>query len=217
MTVKICLVTDSRGGFFKFFLDRLNDNVNVEYDVLVLKGRKLEELWLRAKEKIITGECERAYIWGGICNLTSPYYYNGRRSFWPLKNVEELTLDLTHILNGIVNEILHLGLYGKISFLPETGINLLAYNRVDCPMGWMLQCHHDISVNIPFLYSAFRNANARLGCTTPWIIDSVYGRNRQGLLYLKHNKLYDGLHPAPCTASDMVKKIIRNTNRALKC
>lgn len=131
--------------------------------------------------------------------------------------MEDLTYDLIHTLNIIVEEILFLGLHGKVSFLPETGANLLAYNGVDCPACWMLQCHYDMSVNIPFLCAAFRDANYRLGCSTQWIFDVVYGRNRQGLLYLKQNKLYDGLHPTPLTASAMVKKIIKDTNRALQC
>lgn len=209
MPRRINIVADSRGGFLQFFLDRHNDNRNVTYSSKILKGRKLEELWLQAKDMLVVGKTDHVYIWGGICNLTSPYYAFGQRSFWPLKSVEELTYDLIHTLNIIVGEIIFLGLDGKVSFMPETGINLLAYNRVEWPARWMLQCQHDMSVNIPFLYTAYKNANFRLGCTTPWIMDSVYGRNKHGLMYPKFSKLYDGLHPSPPTAAD-----IKDVNRA---
>lgn len=217
MPLKITLVADSRGGFLQFFLDRHNDNPNVIYSSKILKGRKLEELWLQAKSLLNSGDSDHVYIWGGICNLTSPYYAYGRRSFWPLKNIEELMYDLIHVLNGIVSEILFLGFYGKVTFLPETGINLLAYNRVELPAGWMLQCQHDMTTNIPFLYTAYKNANFRLGCSTPWIMDTVYGRNKHGLMYPKFCKLYDGLHPAPATAADMARKIIKDANKATQC
>lgn len=208
MSHRINIVADSRGGFLQFFLDRHNDNPNVIYSTKTLKGRKLEELWLQAKDMLIARETDHVYIWGGICNLTSPYYAFGRRSLWLLKSVEELTYDLIHILNTIVSEITFLGLDGKVTFMPETGINLLAYNQVEWPADWMLQCQHDMAVNIPFLYAAFKNANFRLGCTSPWIMDTVYGRNKQGLMYPKFSKIYDGLHPSPSTAADMAKKII---------
>lgn len=217
MPLRVAIIADSRGGFLEYFLNLHNENQNVTYTSLVLKGRRVEELWLQARAKLNSGECDHVYVMGGICNLTSAYFYNGIRSFWPLKNVEDLTYDLMHTLNVIANEALFLGHRGKLTFLPETGADLVLYNHVEYPAAWMIQCQKDLINNIFFLYETIKSINFRLGCSTPWTFDCIYGRNRHGFLYPKFNKLYDGLHPTPSTAADMARKIIKDVNHALRC
>lgn len=214
MVRKIAVITDSRGGFFQHFFNSSNDNPNVTFTTFVLKGRRIEELWIQTKARIFSDLFDHVYIWGGICNLTSPYFHNNTRTFWPLKHPDDLTYDLIHSIRVIVDEILHLGLRGRITFLPETGINLTTYNQIEWPQHWMVQCQHELNMNILFLHNEFKAANTKIGCTTPWTFDTVYGRNRHGMLYPKFAKLYDGLHPTPSTAADMVRKIMKDANDA---
>lgn len=70
------------------------------------------------------------------------------------------------------------------------------------------------NMNVLFLHDTFKKANTKIGCSTPWSYDTVYGRNRHDMLYPKFTKLYDGLHPAPETAADMVRKIVKDINSA---
>lgn len=42
------------------------------------------------------------------------------------------------------------------------------------------------------------------------IFGAIYGRNKHGMQYPKFDKLYDGLHPAPQTLSEIVQKIIKD-------
>lgn len=216
MPFKVAIVADSRGGFLQYFLNLHNENQHVTYTTSVYKGRRIEELWHQARARLSSGECDHVYMLGGICNLTSAYFYNGIRTFWPLKNVEDLTYDLIHTTNIVANEALFLGYRGKLTFLPETGADLLAYNHVEHQAQWMIQCQTDLNNNIFFLYEGIKNINSRLGCITPWSFDCIYGRNRHGFLYPKFNKLYDGLHPTPSTAADMARKIIKDVNHVLQ-
>lgn len=217
MPFKVIIITDSRGGFLQHFLNHFNENQNVSYTTLVLKGRRVEELWLQARTKLNSKEYDHVYVLGGICNLTSAYFYNRIRSFWPLRNMEDLAYDLIHSLNIIANEALFLGHWAKLTFLPETGADLMVYNNVEYPAHWMLQCQVGLNINIFHLYEATKNINSRLGCTTPWTFDCIYGRNRHGNFYLKFSKLCDGLHPTPGTAADMARKIIKDVNHLLRC
>lgn len=212
---KIALVTDSRGGFLQHFLNLYNDNPYITYTTFVFKGRRIEELWLQAKQKLLSGEFYHVYIWGGICNLTSPYFWNGTRSFWPLKHVDDLAHDLIHAINLIANEVNFLDLKGRISFLPETGANLITYNSVCWPQPWMQQCQRDLNINVLYLRDSFKEVNSRMGCSTPWTFDVIFGRNKRGMQYPKYDKLYDGLHPAPRTSAEISRKIIKDANAAV--
>lgn len=65
-----------RGGFFQYFFDRLNNNVNVTYSVVIFKGRKLEELWLQAKAKICAGECDHVYVNACVDQVSFTYIWS---------------------------------------------------------------------------------------------------------------------------------------------
>lgn len=212
MTVKIALFCDSRGGFLQYFLDLGNVNSNIVYTVFTQKWRKLEELWLLAKPRLLSKEFDHVLLWGGICNITSPYFHLGVKYFWPQKNITDLSYDLIFVMHLIANEVIHLGLMGRVTLLPETGANLLMYNQIITPLPWMMQCQADLNENIPFLLEACKHVNDRMGGSTPWTFDTVYSRTRTGEFYIRQGKLYDGLHPNPRATGDMSKKIMGNLN-----
>lgn len=212
MTVKIALFCDSRGGFLQYFLDTGNVNSNIVYTVFTRKGRKLEELWLQAKSKLLSKEFDHVVLWGGICNITSPYFYQGVRYFWPMKNITDLAYDLIFVMDSIAKEVIHFGLTGRVTLIPETGANLLMYNQVISPQPWMMQCQADLNANVPFLLDACKRVNSRMNGYTPWTFDIVYSRSRTGEFYIRQGKLYDGLHPTPMVARDMSKKIMGSLN-----
>lgn len=175
----------------------------------ILKGRRFEELWLQAKQKLLFAEFDHVLIWGGICNPTSPYFFEGRRFFWPLKQVEDLAFDLIFAYESVVHEVNHLRLNGRVTILPETGGDLIMYNQIITPLPWMYQCQFDLNYNICHLLTACKHCNRLMGGVTPWTLDDIYGRTKSGTLYPRHNRLYDGLHPTPQAAGEMAKKIIK--------
>lgn len=191
---------------------RSNHNNGITYRTFLLKGRKLEDLWSVTITKLETGGFDRVYILGGICNITSPYYENNIRYFWPLKSVRDLIDDLCQVIGRLTNNTLHLGKYSKLVFLPEVGADLIAYNNVEFAQPWMLQCQYNLRLYLPRLHDAFKNANYLIGARTPWVVDAVFGRTKKGELYPKYETLYDGLHPSPPAAEKIARQIMKDAN-----
>lgn len=212
MVFKIAIIADSRGGFLQHFFVRNNVNNGITYRTFILKGRKIEDLWSVAITKLETGNFDRVYILGGICNITSPYYDNNIRYFWPLRSVRDLIDELCQIIGRLTNDTLHLGKYGKLVFLPEVGADLIMYNNIEFPQPWMLQAQYNLRRYLPRLHDAVRNANHHLGAQTPWDVDTVFGRTKKGELYPKYELLYDGLHPSPPVAGKIAKQIMKDAN-----
>lgn len=207
--VRIGMFCDSRGGFFQHFFNSNNPNPSVHYTVFTCKGRRFEELWLLAKQKLLALELDYAFIWGGICNITTPSFHGGRKYFWPMRQVTDLAYDLIFAYESVANEVIYLGLHGRVILVPETGRDLIVYNHIASPLPWMHQCQADLNFNIYYLLMACKHSNRRMGSLTPWSLDVIYGRTKSGTLYPRHNRLYDGLHPTPYAAGEMVRKIIK--------
>lgn len=208
MVFKVALISDSRGGFLQHFFICNNNNNQVTYRSFIFKGRKIEDLWSVAMTKLETGNFDRVYLLGGICNITSPHYVGNTRYFWPDKSIQELIVDLCSVIMRLTNDALHLGKYSKLVFLPEIGADLITYNNIDFPQPWMLQCQHNLRLHLPW----FKYANHLLGARTPWIIDAVFGRTKKGDLYPKYELLYDGLHPSPPIANKIARQIMKDVN-----
>lgn len=215
MVLKVAIISDSRGGFLQHFFIMNNTNANVIYRTFIHKGRGLQILWLFAMAKIESGEFDRVYIMGGICDITSPIYCNNTRYFWPLGQLNDLINSLVNSLVEITQETLSRKLYGKVVFLPELGADLIAYNQIQNPMPWMLACQDDLRANLSFLFNSFKYANYCLGARTPWLIDVIFGRTKKGELYPRYELLYDGLHPTPQTAQKYAKQIMKDVNEFL--
>lgn len=147
-----------------------------------------------------------------IFNITSPYYKQNIRYFWPHKSIRDLIDDLCQLIAKLTNDALHLGKYSRLVFLPEIGADLITYNNIEFPQSWMLQCQHNLRLYLPYLPDALKNANHQLGARTPWIIDMVYGRTKKGELYPKYEQLYDGLHPSPPVAEKIARQIMKDVN-----
>lgn len=207
--IRIGIFCDSRSGFLQHFLNTSNLSPNTAYTVFTCKGRRFEELWLQAKHKLLLLEFDHVIVWGGICIITSPYFYGGRKFFWPLKHVTDLAYDLIFAYELVANEVIHLGLIGKVTIMPETGGDLIMYNQIIAPLPWMHQCQADLNYNIYYLLMACKRCNRMMGSLTPWTLDAIYGRTKSGALYPRHSRLYDGLHPSPPAAGEMARKIIR--------
>lgn len=152
---------------------------------------------------------------GGICDITSPVYYNNIRYFWPRKHINELSADLANTLVAITNETLLHGNSGKVVFFPELGADLVTYNQIDFPQPWMFECQNDLCAYLSFLFNSFKYANYRLGVYTPWLIDVIFGRSKKGELYPRYELMYDGLHPAQMTAEKYAKQIMKDVNEFL--
>lgn len=144
--IRIGIFCDSRGGFFQYFLNSYNASPNMQYTVFTCKGRRFEELWLQAKHRLLQCEFEHVIIWGGICNITSPYFYEGRRFFWPLKQVSDLAYDLIFAYETVAHEVNYLGLNGRVTIMPETGGDLIVYNQIITPSPWMQSINRSMSI-----------------------------------------------------------------------
>lgn len=208
---RISIITDSRGRYFQQHFNYLVDlSQEFEISVMVYKGRELYELWIHARSLLLKNEIDHAYLLGGICNLTTPFFQGGRRYFWPGKNLNVLTNNLMQQLIDISVKVRELKLDGMVTILPEIGADLLVYNRTEIVLPWMNDCQQQLDHLLPSVHNATRRVNESMGTRSTWYLDSIYKRTKKGVLYPRYSLLEDGLHPADSTALKMVACIAKD-------
>lgn len=63
---------------------------------------------------------------------------------------------------------------------------------------------------LPLIQDETRQINSLMGAVTPWTLDAIYRKTKNGVWNPNYGLLYDGLHPDPQTAERMVKQILKN-------
>lgn len=210
MAFRVHLVCDSRGALLQQHFDMLNEWDSVLYHTTVLKGKKLLQLWTVGKELLLTDRADKIYLFGGICNLTAPFYSGNRRFFWPPKRRNFLATELAQIHISIYEEARDNGLLGKIAILPEFGADLIRYNDIDQPNSWMCRAQKELDENLPLLHATTKDVNKHLGSLTPWTLDAIYRCTKKGIRYPKYSLLSDGLHPSDEVAKRIVMQILKD-------
>lgn len=74
---------------------------------------------------------------GGICALTEwEYRDSGKREFWPPADVEMRVKEIIITMKEIILNFNLMTHDARMCFIPEAGIDLLAYNKVAVPYPW---------------------------------------------------------------------------------
>lgn len=198
----ILLMTDSRGRFLQGYLNHHNRNFHViNYTVEVHSGSKLNRLWRLTRQHIEENNYDLIYLLGGICDITHKQYVGNNKVFWPLMNQgqigSELIEEYTHIVtefNGLENKNMT-----KICLFPEVGGDFIRYNMASQTNDNLVK-QAAIELSLPSIQRAARSANQQMEIPTPWIIDTIFRRNKRGELVPEYHRLIDGVHPTQRTA-----------------
>lgn len=210
MVFRVTLVCDSRGTNLQHLFNNGNQWNTVAYKVVVLKGRKLWDLWKVAREELLTERADRVYLLGGICNLTSPVFVHGVRFFWPRKRMNNLAAELVQCEIDIYEDAVLHQLKGKVVLIPEMGADLIRYNQIDVPLEWMTTYQKDLDANLPLIHATTKDLNKAMGVKTPWTLDVLYKTTKSGVRYPKYSVLQDGLHPSMNTAERITRQILKD-------
>lgn len=214
MAYNICVVADSRGSRLQDHLNYLNTWPNVSFSVLTMRGKRIQVLWEMTRSLLCNGEADFVYIYGGICDLTSPTYTRGGRQFWVNKRPREAICNLILALNEIYDEAMGLNLFAKFAFMQELGCDLVRYNRIKRPTLWMIQQQTELDLWLPALHRATKDINFSMGVRTPWTLDSIYKHDHRRRFHPRYHLLADGLHPTPEVTSRIAEQLIKDVNEA---
>lgn len=157
-------------------------------------------------------KADKIYLFGGICNLTSPQYIGNRRFFWPHKRLNFLASELAQNYISIYEDVRDNGLFGKLAIFPEFGADLVRYNGIDQPSAWMLRSQTELDDNLPLLHATAKDINRHLGSLMPWTLDVLYRTTKKGIRYPKYSLLTDGLHPSDDVAKKIVIQILKDVD-----
>lgn len=214
MNYTIYVITDSRGALLQRYLDSYNAWPNITYKVEIFKGRKISELWSKAKLFLRSDRANFVYLLGGICDLSTKFIINGRREFWIKKRPKDQVAVLVQLLNQLSEEAIELNLYGKIALLQELGCDFIKYKKIMKPLPWMIQQQNDFDKSLPSLHRATKAINYKLGVRTPWTLDSIYKRTHKKKFYPRYHLLKDGLHPSFQVANRIAHCITKDVSEA---
>lgn len=193
----ILLITDSRGRFLQGYLNHHNRNfLMVNYTVEVHSGSKLNRLWRLTKQRIQENNFDLIYLLGGICDITHKQYVRGNKVYWPNMDQGQIGSELIDEYVRIVTEFNGLKNKNntKICLIPEVGGDFIRYNNAS-PTNDNLVKQSAIELSLPTIQKAAKNANQQLEMPTPWIIDTIFRRNKRGELVPEYQRLEDGIHP----------------------
>lgn len=171
-----------------------NDD-KIIFSVKYRKGAGLVELWELTEFELLQGQTDIIFILGSICDLTDKYG-KGRanRVYWPPHNIKERFTRVKSMLSGMANNYCLLNPRPMLCFLPESGLDLIRYNRVFHPVPFqLLIMQEEFEDCLRDLQQYTVNLNRDMGCTTPWTLE-VTNANRGGRMVPVYDRTYDGLH-----------------------
>lgn len=195
ITKQVYIYTDSRGRWLNHELQLIRDE-DITFHVTSLSGAGLDRLWERAESDLLNRNVDLAIIFGGICNLTDPYFdLEGNRQFWPPFNMDDRFRQVETLIWDIAKNHRLLDLETKLCFIQEPGCDLILYNRIRHPVPPpILVCQEVFEKNLCILQKAIREVNNYLNSPTPWALQVTHDL-RAGKWMPIYHRLYDGLHP----------------------
>lgn len=210
----ILLITDSRGKYLQGYLNHHNRNFSkVVYTVEVHKGSKLQRLWRFAKPYLSTRSYDLIYIYGGICDITQKQRLNGETTYWPNINDGPIGADLISLYHEIANEYANSPdrYTTKMCFIPEVGGNFIVYNQVPYTDQY-IEMQSAIELSLPGIQKAAKDANTLMAISSPWSLDTLYRRNKRGVLVPEYQRLADGIHPSQRMAEKLAIILIKHAH-----
>lgn len=136
----ILVYADSRGAWLGREL-RAQQNDKYHFIVRFRRGAGLIDLWEMIEYDILTGRhhADFIFIYGGVCDLTLRYINRvGRRTYWPHPDMDESFRRVKRLMNEMVNNLRLICPGLRMCFLPESGVDMITYNRVYHPVPYRL-------------------------------------------------------------------------------
>lgn len=208
------LLADSRGAKIVREISRIDPD-DIDFTVTYKRGAKLEDLWELAESQLLRYNTpDLIILFGGVCNLTDKVYTNnGERKFWPPQDIHSRMMEIVATMEIIVSNFNLINKSTKLCFIPEPGMDLLAYNRVILPIPWnMAAIQQKMENELRWLHDATRDINRRLGSNTPRTIEITHSK-RHGRYIPVYSRLPDGLHPSNEIANRYAKTLLRYVRR----
>lgn len=188
---------DSRGAWLGRELRRLNCD-KYTFSVIYRRGACLIDIWEMIENDLIVGNLniDFIFVYGGVCDLTVRYVNRfGRRTYWPQPNMSECFRRMKRMMSDMINNLglIRPGL--RLCFLPESGVDLITYNRIRHPVPWyLLIIQEEFEDRLRDLQWVTRIINSRMSVITPWSLETTHSR-RSGRLVPVYGRSFDGLHP----------------------
>lgn len=188
------IIADSRGAWLMNELAAYNDT-EIVFSVKYRKGAGLAQLWEYVEFELLHGNSDMVFILGSVCDLTDKYG-NTRtgRVYWPPHNIKARFEAVKATLSGMENNYHLLKPRSMLCFLPESGLDLIRYNKVFHPVPFqLLIMQEEFEDCLRDLQQYTIETNKRMGSITPWTLE-VTNVNRGGRMVPVFDRTYDGLH-----------------------
>lgn len=191
----VLIVTDSRGSWLHRELNKYQ-LPHLRFKVVYKKGAGLRSLWELAEWYLLTRQIDYIIFLGGVCDITDKTYYYGYRQFWPPSDLVLRFEELQGYMRDIVHnfKLITHNSNCKLAFLPEPGLDLIAYNKIPHPVPWrLLVTQAELEDHLDLLQLYTRALNSLTGSRTPWSMDISHA-HRNGKMVPVYDRMTDGLH-----------------------
>lgn len=190
------IYADSRGAWLGNELRRFQSDkytISVSYR----RGAKMIDIWEMIEYDLVykSEEIDFIFVYAGVCDLTRrSVTRSGRRIYWPDADIVGSFSRLKRIMNDMINNLMLISPRLKMCFLPEAGVDLITYNRIQHPVPYKLLIVQEVfEDHLRDLQLVTRILNTRMGVMTPWSLDVTH-RWRANRLIPVFERSFDGLH-----------------------
>lgn len=182
----------------------LYNDAEIKFSVKYRKGAGLIELWELVEFELLHGHTDFIFVIGSVCDLTDKYgNWRTGRSYWPPYNIKERFDSVKSKLKGMASNYCLLKPRPMLCFLPESGLDLIRYNKVFHPVPFqLLIMQEEFEDCLRDLQKFVLGINETMGCVTPWTLEVTWV-NRGGRMVPVYDRTYDGLH----YSHDQIKKL----------
>lgn len=188
---------DSRGAWLRRELRRLNAD-KYTFSVFYRRGAGLIDIWEAIEYDLLVGNLniDFIFVYCGVCDLTVRYLNRfGRRTYWPQPDMNESFNRIKRTMSDMIDNLKLIKPGLRLCFLPESGVDLISYNRINHPVPWyLLIVQEEFENRLRDLQWVTRIINSRMGVITPWSLETTHCR-RAGRLVPVYGRSFDGLHP----------------------
>lgn len=197
MKYHIKIYADSRGAWLGRELRRMNCD-KYTFSVSFRRGAGLIDIWEMIENDILIGDrdIDFIFVYGGVCDLTIRYINRfGRCTYWPQPDMNECFSRIKRTMDDMINNLMLIRPGLRMCFLPESGVDLITYNRIIHPVPWyLLIVQEEFENRLRDLQWVTRILNSRMNVVTPWSLEPTHSR-RLGRLVPVYGRSHDGLHP----------------------
>lgn len=212
MPLKVIVVADSRGLFLESALHTCNKKEQSSYSVVVKMGCGLLDLWAVGKDLLRQGKADLVYIYGGIMDICSRNYVDGKCYLGVTEMAEEHVTKLFFAVAMICNDVYSSCLKGKVCILPEMGADFPRYNRMQSLTYQIYMAQRNLETQLYLLRKVTYYTNWHMGCFTPEVLNCLERQSSTGRKFIDYTMLLDGMHPDSFVIKKIAEEIVSAVN-----